>query len=162
MSNRILIVYASKYGCTEKAALLLQARLNAAEVVNLSSGQLPDLTGYGTVILGGSIYYGRIRKEMAAFTAQHKQELLRKRLGLFICAGMTGEKGEQELKQAYPEIIYNKALAREIMGDEIYPDRISALDKWILRMVRGKEHKTGGGLSMDKLERFAHTMGAGK
>lgn len=28
MSNRILIVYASKYGCTEKAALLLQARLD--------------------------------------------------------------------------------------------------------------------------------------
>lgn len=112
MSNRILIVYASKYGCTEKAALLLQTRLDGAEVANLRSGKLPDLTSYDTVILGASIYYGRIRKEMAAFTAQHKQELLSKRLGLFICAGMTGEKGEQELKQAYPEIIYNKALAR--------------------------------------------------
>ncbi|MEK3793286.1 flavodoxin domain-containing protein [Paenibacillus sp. FSL R7-0204] len=161
MSNRILIVYASKYGCTEKAALLLQTRLDGAEVANLRSGKLPDLTSYDTVILGASIYYGRIRKEMAAFTAQHKQELLSKRLGLFICAGMTGEKGEQELKQAYPEIIYNKALAREIMGDEIYPDRISALDKWIIRMVKGKEHKAGGGLSMDKLERFAYTMSAG-
>ena len=161
MSNRILIVYASKYGCTEKAALLLQAKLAGAEVVNLRSGNLPDLTGYDTVILGGSIYYGRIRKEMAAFTAQHKQELLKKRLGLFICAGMTGKKGEQELKQAYPEIIYNKALAREVMGDEVYLDLISVLDKWILRMVKGKEHKTGGGLVMDKLERFAQTMAAG-
>ncbi|MEK4042435.1 flavodoxin domain-containing protein [Paenibacillus sp. FSL H8-0048] len=161
MSNRILIVFASKYGCTEKAALLLQARLDGAGLVNLKSGKLPDLTGYDTVILGGSIYYGKIRKEMAAFTAQHKQELLTKRLGLFICAGMTGEKGEQELKQAYPGIMYSKALAREIMGDEIYPDRISALDKWVIRMVKGKEHKTGGGLSMDKLERFAHTMAAG-
>lgn len=161
MSNRILIVYASKYGCTEKAAFLLQAKLNGAEVVNLRDAKVPELTAYDTVILGGSIYYGRIRKEMAAFTAKYKQELLEKRLGLFICAGMTGEKGEQELKHAYPEMIYNKALAKEVMGDEVYPDRISALDKWILRMVKGKEHKTGGGLAMDKLERFAHTMSAG-
>lgn len=161
MNNRILIVYASKYGCTEKAAFLLQAKLNGAEVVNLRYAQVPELAAYDTVILGGSIYYGRIRKEMAAFTAKHKLELLDKRLGLFICAGMTGEKGKQELKQAYPEIIYNKALIREVMGDEVYPDRISALDKWILRMVKGKEHKTGGGLSNDKLERFAHTMSAG-
>lgn len=161
MSNRILIVYASKYGCTEKAAFLLQAKLNGAEVVNLRYAKVPELAAYDTVILGGSIYYGRIRKEMAVFTAKHKQELLQKRLGLFICAGMTGEKGEQELKNAYPEMIYNKALVREVMGDEVYPDRISALDKWVLRVVKGKEHKTGGGLAMDKLERFALRMSAG-
>lgn len=161
MSNRILIVYASKYGCTEKAAMQLKSRLDGAEVVNLRYAKVPELAAYDTVILGGSIYYGRIRKDMAAFTAKYKQELLEKRLGLFICAGMTGEKGEQELKNAYPEMIYNKALVREVMGDEVYPDRISALDKWVLRVVKGKEHKTGGGLAMDKLERFALRMSAG-
>lgn len=160
MCNRILIVYASKYGCTEKAAFLLQSRLCGAEVVNLQVTKVPELAAYDSVILGGSIYYGRIRKEMAAFTAEHKQELLKKRLGLFICAGMAGEKGEEELKQAYPEIIYNKALVKEVMGDEIYPDRISILDKWVLRMVKGKGHKTGSGLSLDKLERFAFAMSA--
>lgn len=158
MSNRILILYAGKYGCTEKAAMQLQSRLEGAEAVNLRYAKVPELAAYDTVILGGSIYYGRIRKEMTVFTAEHKQELLKKRLGLFICAGMSGEKGEQELKQAYPEIIYNRALAKEVMGDEIYPDRISLLDKWVLRMVKGKEHKTGSGLSQDKLERFANTM----
>ncbi|MFD2878560.1 flavodoxin domain-containing protein [Paenibacillus rhizoplanae] len=76
----------------KKAALLLQARLNAADVVNLSSGPLPDLTGYGTVILGGSIYYGRIRKEMAAFTARHKQELFNQTAGLVhLCRNDRGE-----------------------------------------------------------------------
>ncbi|WP_405113559.1 flavodoxin domain-containing protein [Paenibacillus sp. FSL K6-1217] len=162
MSHRSLIVVASKYGCTEKSAFLLQSRLGGAEVVNLRYGKVPDLAAYDTVILGGSIYYGRIRKDMAVFTAQYKQELLRKRLGLFICAGMTGKKGEEELKQAYPDIIYNKAIAKEIIGDEIYPDRISILDKCVLRMVKGKGPKTGGGLSMDKLERFAQTMSAGE
>lgn len=78
MSNRILILYAGKYGCTEKAAMQLQSRLDGAEVVNLRYAKVPELAAYDTVILGGSIYYGRIRKEMAVFTAKHKQELLKK------------------------------------------------------------------------------------
>lgn len=35
MRNRTLIMYASKYGCTEKAAILLKSRLGEAEVMNL-------------------------------------------------------------------------------------------------------------------------------
>ncbi|WP_052770024.1 flavodoxin domain-containing protein [Paenibacillus sp. IHB B 3415] len=158
MSNRTLILYAGKYGCTEKAAFLLKSRLGEAEAVNLKYAKVPALAAYDTVILGSSIYYGKIRKEMAAFTSKYGQELSGKRLGLFICAGMTGEKAEQELQQAYPEVLYKKALAKEILGDEIYPERISALDKWVLRMVKGKGNEAGAGLSMNKLEGFARAM----
>ncbi|WP_379140078.1 hypothetical protein [Paenibacillus sp. sgz500992] len=77
---------------------------------------------------------------------------------MFVCAGMTGEKAEEELKQAYSEVLYNKALAKEILGDEIDPEKISTLDRWILRMVKGKGHEAGGGLSVDKLDKFVLTM----
>lgn len=157
---KTLILYASKYGCTEKAAFLLKARLGEADVINLKDTKVPALAAYDNVILGGSIYYGKIRKEMAVFTSKFEQELSGKRLGLFICAGMTGEKAEQELQQAYPEALYKKALAKGILGDEIYPEKISAIDKWILRMVKGKGDNGGAGLSMERLERFARTMTA--
>lgn len=156
--SKTLIVYASKYGCTEKAALLLKSRLREAEAVNLKDAKVPALNEYGTVILGSPIYYGKIRREMAAFTSKHGQELLNKRLGLFICAGMTGEKGEQELQQAYPDALYKCAVAKDILGDEVYPERISAVDKWVLRMVRGKGNEAGAGLSMERLEGFARAL----
>ncbi|MEK4058637.1 MULTISPECIES: flavodoxin domain-containing protein [Paenibacillus] len=158
MRNRTLIMYASKYGCTEKAAMLLKSRLGEAEVMNLKYAEVPALASYDTVILGSSIYFGKIRKEMALFTSKYQQELLNKRLGLFVCAGMTGEKAEEELKQAYSEVLYNKALAKEILGDEIDPEKISTLDRWILRMVKGKGHEAGAGLSVDKLDKFVLTM----
>ncbi|WNS45041.1 flavodoxin domain-containing protein [Paenibacillus sp. MMS20-IR301] len=156
--GRTLIVYTSKYGCTEKAALLLKARLDGAEAVNLKSAKVPALTSYDTVILGGSIYFGKIRKEMVQYTAKHEQELSTKRIGLFICAGMRGEQAEQELKQAYPESLNKIAVTRVNLGDEIYPEKLSFMDKWVVRMVRGKGMGAAGGLSMDQLDRFARAM----
>ena len=158
MTMRTLIVYASKYGCTEKAAFFLKSRLGEAEVVNLKHAKVPALAGYDSVILGGSIYYGKIRKEMTSFTSTYGQELLNKRLGLFICAGMTGEKAKQELKLAYPDALYNSAVAKGILGDEIYPEKMSPLDKWILRMVKGKGNEAGAGLSMEQLDEFVQAL----
>lgn len=162
MMKKTLILYASKYGCTEKAAFLLKSRLGEAEVVNLKYSRVPALASYDKVILGSSIYYGKVRKEMALFASNFGQELAGKQLGLFICAGMTGVKAEQELQQAYPEVLYSSARAKDIFGDEIYPEKISAMDKWILRMVKGKEYKGGAGLSMDKLDHFARVMSEAK
>lgn len=45
--------------------------------------------------------------------------------------------------------MYNKALAKEILGDEIDPEKISTLDRWILRIVKGKGHEAGAVLSVD-------------
>jgi menaquinone-dependent protoporphyrinogen oxidase len=95
---------------------------------------------------------------MALFTSKYQQELLNKRLELFVCVGMIGERAEEELKQAYSEVLYNKALAREILGDEIDPEKISTLDRWTLRMVKGKGHEAGAGLSVDKLDKFVLKM----
>lgn len=159
---KTIIVYTSRYGCTEKAAYLLKSRMGGeveVEVVNLTHDKEPSLTTYDTVILGGSIYYGKIQKEMTAFINKVKPQLAGKVVGLFICAGMKGEQAAQELRTAFPEDLFLGAVAIEVFGDEIYYDKLTLMDKLILRMVRGKE-KISGGLSEEAIERFASAMKA--
>ncbi|MEK5237699.1 flavodoxin domain-containing protein [Paenibacillus sp. FSL L8-0470] len=155
---KTLILYATKYGCTEKAAYLLKSQLQGeVEAINLKYVKVPPLTAYDNIILGGSVYYGKIRKEMAQFSRENKEMLKSKRLGLFICAGLKGEQAEQELRLAFPEELYSKALVKEVFGDEIYTDKMSATDKLILRIAKGKE-KGNTGLALDRITSFAQAM----
>ena len=60
-----LIVYSSKYGCTEKCAKLIKQELNdPADLINLKNINIKDinLSKYDKVIIGGPIYIGKIQK----------------------------------------------------------------------------------------------------
>ncbi|KTD86516.1 flavodoxin domain-containing protein [Paenibacillus etheri] len=152
---KTIIIYTSKYGCTEKAAYLLKNQLgDETEVVNLMLAKEPTLERYDTVILGGSIYYGKIQKQMTAFTSKYINELDKKRVGLFICAGAKGEEATQELKSSFPEKLYNQSITKEVFGDEIYEEKMTVLDRLVLRVVKGK-NKSVNGLSQEAIERFA-------
>lgn len=152
---KTIIIYTSKYGCTEKAAYLLKNQLGEeTEVVNLMLAKEPALERYDTVILGGSIYYGKIQKQMTAFASKYINELDKKRVGLFICAGAKGEQATQELKSSFPEKLYNQSITKEVFGDEIYEEKMTILDRLVLRVVKGK-NKSVNGLSKEAIERFA-------
>ncbi|WP_410511074.1 flavodoxin domain-containing protein [Paenibacillus sp. BR2-3] len=154
---KTIIVYTTKYGCTEKAAYLLKSKMGGeVDVVNLLHAQVPPLTTYHSVIFGGSIYYGKIQKEMTAFVNNAMPQLVCKRIGLFICAG-SKEQAAQELQSAFPIDLLKRASASEVFGDEIYYDKLSLMDKFIMRIVKGKE-KSGTGLSTTTIEKFAHAM----
>lgn len=61
---KTIIIYTTKYGCAEKAAYLLRSKLGeGTEAVNLMHAKEPLLDKYDTVILGGSIYFGKIQKK---------------------------------------------------------------------------------------------------
>ncbi|ETT46463.1 hypothetical protein BSK66_19020 [Paenibacillus odorifer] len=155
---KTIIMFTSKYGCAEKSAYLLKSQLGEeTEVVNLMHAKEPTLERYDTVILGGSIYYGKIQKQMTDFTAKYQHELGKKRVGLFICAGAKGEEASQELKSAFPEVLYNQSVTKEVFGDEIYEEKLTLLDRFVLRMVKGK-NKNVNGLSKETIERFALAM----
>lgn len=152
---KTIIIYTSKYGCTEKAAYLLKNQLGEeTEVVNLMLAKEPTLERYDTVILGGSIYYGKIQKQMTAFASKFQNELSKKRIGLFICAGAKGEQATQELKSSFPEELYNQSITNEVFGDEIYEEKLTLLDRLVLQMVKGKD-KSINRLSNETIERFA-------
>ena len=87
-----LLVYSSKYGCTEKCAKTLSKELkDKVDLINLKNAEDIDVLKYDNVIIGGSIYIGRIQKEVVEFCSKNLGILKEKRIGLFICGMQEGE-----------------------------------------------------------------------
>jgi menaquinone-dependent protoporphyrinogen oxidase len=63
-----LIIYASKHGSAEKCASELSKKLSGkVDLCNLKNGKMPELSQYTKVIIGGSIYVGKVQKEVSEF-----------------------------------------------------------------------------------------------
>ena len=77
MRNRILVIYATKYGATEGIATTiadgLQKQDYDVDVRNVKD--VFDIAGYSAVIIGSPIYYGKILPEMVSFVGLHKNML---------------------------------------------------------------------------------------
>ena len=90
-----IIIFSTKYGCAEKTAKMLQSKMKGdVRMVNIVKDKVPALDEFDAVILGGSIYMGRIQKELTAFISGNLPALLKKKVGLFklITKAMKGDK----------------------------------------------------------------------
>lgn len=156
-----LIIYTSTYGFTEECAKDLAEKLNGkADIVNLGAGSAPSLDGYGTVILGGSIYMGQIQKKLKEYMDSHVPELITKRLGLFICSGLP-ENLEQNFSANFPGELLGVAVAREYFGGILDKSKMSFGHKMITKMMEGAAKKEGKGMPSarpENINRLAAAM----
>lgn len=155
---RTIIIYATKYGSVEHAIDLLKPRIGGDIVtINILKEQVPDISGFDTVILGGSIYAGRIQKKLAKYAVRNLPELLTKRIGLFICAAQKPEIREKELFDAFPFELYEHAVSKEAFGYEIHIDQMNFIEKKLVGALMGtKENRYE--LSEDTIEEFSRTL----
>jgi menaquinone-dependent protoporphyrinogen oxidase len=155
---KTLIIFATKYGSVEKCANILKEKLDGdVEVVNIKTDPVPDLGGFDNVIIGGSIYVGKIQQEIKNFCEQHLETLLTKKLGLFICAGEPPETAREELKNAFPAKLYEHAISKELFGNELYYDKLSLIEKLVIRFVKGVKASYSN-LSYDNIEKLANSI----
>jgi len=77
MHNRILVIYATKYGATEGIATAIAEGLQnqGREVDVRNVRDVFDITGYSAVIIGSPIYFGKVLPELVAFVSLHKNML---------------------------------------------------------------------------------------
>ncbi len=156
---KTVIIYTTRYGCTEKAAGMLKNKLEGeVDLVNLTGQIESNLDGYDRVILGGSIYIGQIQKQIKEYANRHLEQLQHKKIGLFICAGRPEpELLEKELNDAFPRPLLDQALARGFFGYEYDFAKLKLFDKMIVRKVVGlKESKFQ--ISEDAIASFAGRM----
>ena len=58
---------------------------DSIQIVDLALEKVPNLSPYDTVLVGGSIHSGRIQKKVGQFCEALIEQLLTKKVGLFMC-----------------------------------------------------------------------------
>ncbi|UCG28250.1 MAG: flavodoxin domain-containing protein [Bacteroidales bacterium] len=133
---KTIIVYMSRHGCTEKAVKILAEHLGKdISVKNLKNENAPDIDGYDTVIIGGSIHAGQIQTEIRRFCQRNMEKLLKKKTGLFVCCMETGKTAEDQFNNAFPEELRNHATEKGMFGGEFDFAKMSAFEKRIIEKV---------------------------
>ena len=70
------IVYATKYGCTKECAQILKTYLHGEVNILSAKADKINLSQYDAVFIGGSVYMGKIQKEITQFCKRNLKQLL--------------------------------------------------------------------------------------
>jgi menaquinone-dependent protoporphyrinogen oxidase len=89
----LLVAYGSKHGSTQEVAEAVAERLRAGgrEVDLRRAADVDDLTPYGGVVLGGSLYVGRWNEDARRFLSKYREELSALPLAVFALGPKTAE-----------------------------------------------------------------------
>jgi menaquinone-dependent protoporphyrinogen oxidase len=155
---KIAIIYASKYGTTEKVAGSIADKLketNEVELFSLKNNPKPDISAFEMVIIGSSVYAGQASKKMKTFCKEHESLLLQKKIGLFVC-GMHPDKEEQEkeLKNAFPEVLLKKSEATSFLGGEYLFEQMNFFERMIIKKI-AKTTDNVQQIDWEKIDEFA-------
>lgn len=131
-----LVVYASKYGCAEKCAKMVANKLkDNVDLINLKDTKNVDFSKYDKVIIGGSIYIGKIQKEVTEFCSKYLDVLKNKSIGLFICGMQEDAAIEAEINTNFPQELLKIAQAKEHLGGEFIFEKMNFFEKMIVKKV---------------------------
>ncbi|ACO86181.1 flavodoxin [Clostridium botulinum] len=150
---KTLIVYGTKHGTTEKCSKLLKNKLSGEVVIiNIKKENMPDITAFNNIIIGGSIYMGQIQKEVKNFSRENINVLKEKRVGVFIC-GLNEKDIEAQLNNAFPEELLTNAVAKECFGGECILKNMDFFERFIMKKV-GKIDKDTSKISEENINKF--------
>jgi menaquinone-dependent protoporphyrinogen oxidase len=132
------IIYASSHGTTGKVAMLIQDGLGAdsTRLINLKETRTVDLSLFDLLIIGGSIHAGKMQGRVKTFCKKNMVDLLQKRVGLFM-VGMNEPEFENELNNAFPELLRNHAITSKCVGGEFLFEKMNFFEKLIVKKVSG-------------------------
>ena len=131
-----LILYMTSHGCAGKAAGMIRDLLPGEVIlINLESSEVPPLDKFDTIIIGGSIRIGTLQKRIKKYCEKNLERLLEKKIGLFICCMFEEEVAMDQLKQNYPEMLWQHASALGLFGGELEFEKLNAFERMIIKQV---------------------------
>lgn len=152
---KILIVFVSSHGTTEKAAHMLSDFLEGnVKILDLNMNAHPDLTPYDGVIIGASIHGGFISRKEKKFISQNIDMLASKKIGLYLCCMREGEEAVEQFEHAFPKKLRDKALTSGLFGGEFLFSKMNFLEKMIVKKASGETDDVSK-LDVDLIKEFA-------
>ena len=131
---KTLVLYGSKYGGAAQIAKRIAGGMGDAGVWDLKADGAPALEGVGRVIIGGSLYAGRVRKEVKTFITAHQEVLKGKEVGLFL-SGMDGKSTEGYFSSNFPAWLLAQAKAKAFLGGIFDPGKTGGFDRFVMGLV---------------------------
>jgi len=155
---KTLVLFASRYGCTEKCANMLAEKINGdVEVKDLVKNKKIGLDGYDLVIIGGSIMAGKMNKVVTRFVDGNLQELLTQKAALFICCLQQGDTAKEQFNNAFPQQLLDQALARGYFGGEVDFAKLNFFMKGLMKKILETD-KNVSNVSPENIEGFAQSV----
>ena len=158
--NNTIIVFASRHGTTSQyAKILLQLLDGNVDLCNLNerSDRLPDMSHYNTIVLGGSIHYGKNSSLVIDFTKNNIEWIKTKRIGLFVTSYFEGEKALEQLLNAYPKELHERAIVTDYFDGELLFPKMNFWERLIAKAVL-RANEVGPLISKVKITEFANKL----
>lgn len=156
---RVAILYASKYGFTKDIAMKIRNALgDHATVYNLNE-ETPMLEDYEGFVIGTAVYMGRTRKEVKEFLSRHTDELLTKKVWLFI-SGASKEDIDKQMGPCFPEKLIDHSIFKTNVGYYFNKEKMNLFDKLVMRIVDKDGTVQLGGIDEIALESLIHSIKA--
>ncbi len=151
---KIAIIYCSKHGTTGKLAELIAEKKSAHDVdlINLMDSDEPVVDQYDQIVIGGSIHFGKIQKNIKRFCERNEDKLIHKDLGLFICC-MLDEKKNEQFENAFPEVLRQHSKAIGCFGGEFLLEKMNFLEKLIIKKVANASVSSSH-INFDEVDHF--------
>lgn len=158
---KTLIVYATKYGCTAKCAEILKSYIGTGVDIVSANGGRPNLENYDAVIIGGSVYVGKLQKSITRFCRRNRKVLLNKKLALFASC-YTSNDSKEFLETLYPTQFVDHAVCATTVGGEMDYKKMSFVYKKIFKSLQNiqdfETDYTNPAIKYDEIRKLAHAI----
>lgn len=161
---KTLIIYSSKYGTTEKCSNVLKDKLEGeVAAINIKKDSIPEIDSFDTIIIGSSVYMGKISKKINEFVVKNLGQLKGKKVALFLCCMAEGADGEKQINTVYPQELVDNAIDKELLGGEFLFSKMNFFEKFIIKKISKSDgEKDVSKVSEDKINSFAKIINAAK
>lgn len=160
---KILIVYSSTHGTTSKIAGLIWDKLDKKRThcIHVNEAKASDIYGYDIIVLGASVHFGQIQREMLVFCEQHFDILSQKKIALYLCGMLDGEKAESEMKEAFPQALIEISSIYMMMGGEYLTHKMNLFEKIKLKFFSGYVRYESE-INFDNIDNFVNVLSSTK
>lgn len=136
------IICKSKYGSTLKTinALLNNINANSTDFIDtLKLNNEINFAKYDLVILASGIYYGAIDRALSKFLQKNIENITKTKF-ILLCNAAEKNKAKQteQIKKAFGEVLFKKALASFCLGSAIYINKLSFAEKLLYKAIAKK------------------------
>ena len=154
---KTLIAYATKHGAAKIIAEKIAEQIEGAELCDLQEIPMPAVEAYDCVVIGGSLYAGRVCEAARAFAAKQEASLRGKTIGLFV-SGLAETGIEKYFQSNFPAAIVEKAKEKAFLGGVYDPAKCNFGEKLILKLLGKKGYVST--ISDEKIAAFVKGMSA--